>query len=837
MPSPQGELFSDWGAASEPFDAIADFVSGKDLTDISEAQTRFDVIDRIIREVLGWSYGQVSVEERDEHGYIDYTLRSGDLVLIVEAKKAGAAFPSPTKRKKLKLSGSVLGRGPIASAINQAEEYASSKDADVVVVTNGHCWCFYPYKNRTKQTFAHLVFPFDTDDGAELLHRYLAEDSVENGSLGFITTGPVPTPENRLLSEVHDADARVDRNRIADHITPALDNALYADALLNNKDQLEACFVLTEARARFDKQLGMHLADPKPSIIEPAQRIKRRKNKDPLKDLVEDSYTPTFSPPLTLIIGSVGAGKSTYLKHFELISGSTVLSQRKARWIYIDFEAMGRGGNPRHYMYARLKDYLLDDHSSNPIDYKTVIEPAYKDEVAGLARGPYNILYRSDKSEFDRVVQNYIIKDLESVEPYVEKVFSFLSQTELCVIVLDNIDLYEDSELEKSVFSEGLALSKKIRSQVIVSIRDKTFVKHRNDSSFDAFELRKLWLDPPPLESVLAKRLKYSQKILKGKSAKITLQSGSKLVVPDLSVFFQIVQSSVLGNKPGEFIASLADLNIRRGLELLTNFLTSGHIRAEEALRGYMQEQASKKGSHSRWFNFPFHEVFKGCILGQWKHYKETRSLCVNIFDSYLGSQRLRLLRLYILRHLSVQAKSETTLEVRVLDCINIFSKVGASQQQIIQALNDLQSNGLIRNNRARDIDETSVIVITRSGGYYDVKLSKMFSYVELCLFDTAIEDTETWQKLADLTRQVEKEPHVYKRMRIRQKRVTLFLTYLEKLEEETLSLIGGAEYLVSLKGIKESVTREVTNILEKIPQPKRAKAVTRRSRSRRTKR
>ena len=136
----QGELFEaqpDWGAASVPFDEIEKSVIERDLLLASEAQTRFDVIDRLIREVLGWQYGQIAVEEHDNNGYVDYILRSGDQTIVIEAKKAGASFPSPTRKKKLKLSGAVLGKGEVAAAIQQAEAYAKSKNAQVVAVTNG----------------------------------------------------------------------------------------------------------------------------------------------------------------------------------------------------------------------------------------------------------------------------------------------------------------------------------------------------------------------------------------------------------------------------------------------------------------------------------------------------------------------------------------------------------------------------------------------------------------------------------------------------------------------------------------------------------------------------
>jgi GTPase SAR1 family protein len=465
-------------------------------------------------------------------------------------------------------------------------------------VTNGTCWCFYPYSESPQNADGNLLFPFERVQDAERLYEIFSEVNVENGSLNLVTNEP-PRTEDRLLSIIFDADGRVDRNSLADHILPALNNALYADALLSNQDSLEKCFVATEGRTKFDSYLEMHLADPKPAIIQPAKRIRKGKQHDHLEEIVEQS-TSSHAPPVTLIIGPVGAGKTTYLKHFELISGRHLLESRSAHWINIDFEEMGRTGQPRAFLYEKLRTYLAQDHPTNPTDYKNAVDPAYVDDIAGLARGPLAPIF-TNKALFNQKVSEHITRDYEMVEPYVDKIFRFLASKCLIVVVLDNIDLYEDDELERTVFAEGLALSKRIFCNIFVSIRDTTFVKHQADATFDAYELRKLWLDPPPFKAVLSNRLIYSKKILQKKFAKIYLHNGMAIDVPDLSVFFDIVQRSILQGPAGDFIDYLSDLNIRRGLKLVTNFLTSGHIQAFTCFCSCLKRRRLLSRSRSRY--------------------------------------------------------------------------------------------------------------------------------------------------------------------------------------------------------------------------------------------
>src|SRR5258705_5921910 len=96
------------------------------LEDASEAETRFHVIDELLTRVLGWEREDITVEERvsadGTSRFADYILRTPAASLVVEAKRAGAAFTLPTKLKLLKLGG-VLSEGGLGDAIRHARDY------------------------------------------------------------------------------------------------------------------------------------------------------------------------------------------------------------------------------------------------------------------------------------------------------------------------------------------------------------------------------------------------------------------------------------------------------------------------------------------------------------------------------------------------------------------------------------------------------------------------------------------------------------------------------------------------------------------------------------------
>jgi hypothetical protein len=797
----------DWGELSETFEKIHKKAMLKQLNNESEAQTRFDIIDRVIREILQYAHGQISVEPHTEgvrNGFIDYILLASEYKIIVEAKKIGASFPSPTRRKKLKLTGTILGQGEISEAISQAESYARNIDADIVMVTNGECWCYYPLTSSSRNSiYASLLFPFENLDDAETLYNIFSVNNVENHSLKSITTDNDVILNNKLIDTLDNSDYRLGRNNIADHIMPGIDYALLSDNLLRNPDVLNRCYVSTDSRVKFDTTLQMHLSQYKPNLILPAKKVKRGNSKDDLFKQI-DLSTNTNSNPVTLLIGSVGSGKSTYLKYFELIKSKELLKKKKAHWIYIDLEELGIDGNPREFIYNSLNNYLLKDNEENPTDYDSLIGPAYANEIEALSRGPYAML-KKNKEKFEEKIIELIDSDYKKVEPYVNKVYKYLSSKQLCVIVIDNVDLFENEELEKRVFSEATSISKSIRCSTIVSIRDTTFIKHKNNSIFNAYELKKFWINPPSFKEVLSKRLIYAQHLLKGKSADVEINNGIKLKVDDLSLFFSIVQKSVLNENNGKFLEYLSDRNPRKGLHLIQNFLTSGHIQADKAIRNYIEGEAN--------FTFPYHELFKGSVLGQWKYYKETRAEAINIFESNLGSSSLQLARLYILQFLHSRSKIGLS-EVLLSDIRDIISQIGISIDLIKRVIETLVNHSLVHSNEEHLEDPS--YYITLSGGYYMAFLSSLMVYTESVMLDTNIYDKDKFEELTDLTNQIEYERDILERMKIRKARILVFLEYLILIENKVLNN-PELEKLKMVTQIKGKITEEFDKAISRI--------------------
>jgi hypothetical protein len=78
-------------SAFKAFNKLMSEVEAYDATIRSEQDTRLKVINRMLTEVLGWQYEEITTDEQaGDTGFIDYRLSVGKFSrLVIEAKKDG----------------------------------------------------------------------------------------------------------------------------------------------------------------------------------------------------------------------------------------------------------------------------------------------------------------------------------------------------------------------------------------------------------------------------------------------------------------------------------------------------------------------------------------------------------------------------------------------------------------------------------------------------------------------------------------------------------------------------------------------------------------------------
>jgi hypothetical protein len=763
-------------------DAIAGRVEKLTLENANEAETRIKVVDEVLRSVLGWLLDDISVEESADAGgnvvFCDYVLRTASTALLVEAKKVGASFSFSSQRTSLKLGG-VLREGEVGAAIRQAQNYCQLKSIPFAAVTNGSSWIVFPAVRTDGVTFEDseaVIFRTLLDVKSRMVEFWelLSRERVAEGNLEdtLITRRPEGPTTRCVRRELPEPGYRLGRNALYEHLEPAIATALTDEALLTDPKALEQCYVKTSERHKYDSRLRMYLHDIRPDLGQASARLTNRGDANPLREVVTK---PVVTPPRFLVVlGPVGAGKTTFLHFTREVSAATEIDG-KILWVLLDFKKATGQDNVRRFVYQQLRDAIDNDIQFDLGDWVASIRPAYRTEVENLKRGVLQPLAKADPAAFEQRVSDLISKERDEFEPYVEKILKHSSSRRPTYLIFDNVDQIEDEEFQSSVFLEAQAVARKTGSNAIISLRETTFLRHRGRPQFDAFQFELFYLDPPTIPPVLSRRLEYAKRVLKGKSVDLTTESGIRVAVPDLGEFFEIFGKSLLADRSGAMLEALSGGDIRRGLMLVREFLASGHTNADRAILAFL-----KDGD----YRFPIHEVFKGAVLGNRRHYDDSISLVPNIYDSKLGTSELQSLRLRLTSLLVERATSPGFEGCPFQELRAGLSQQGISERDSLASLTSLLQGRVVRTSDGLALSDGSRLLPTRLGAYLLRTAACEFAYNEFCSLDAVIFDDDVWGGMRELTRDIESTRDSVERMELRLKRLNVFTDYLVRQED-----------------------------------------------------
>jgi hypothetical protein len=310
------------------------------LHEANEANTRRKVIDLVVTGVLGWQPDDIEYEERvsedKQTEYADYAIRTAATGLVIEAKRAGAAFQIPQNRKSGRWDG-FLAEGEVGEAIRQARDYARKLSLPFAVVTNGSVWIVFAATRIDGVVFeegqAHIFRSLE--DAKERIVEFwelLSRQRVTEGNLESQFFGPPKLDdEHRLVHTLKDSGFRLGRNQLYPCIEAAVASAFTDEAILDDSDALSHCYVRNSVRVKYDERLRMHIADAKPQLDRKTSRPLL--GKGGAHALTEKlAHSQPHLPQLLLLLGPVGAGKTTFLHYTQKISAAKAIGG-KVVWL------------------------------------------------------------------------------------------------------------------------------------------------------------------------------------------------------------------------------------------------------------------------------------------------------------------------------------------------------------------------------------------------------------------------------------------------------------------------------------------------------------------------
>jgi len=267
--------------------------SFKDFIDrngyVTEADTRVNLIDKILINVLLWPEADIKREKSTSVGYLDYLLSINWKNLVcVEAKKEGTTFtfPADKKRKIYKISGSVSTDKNVNQAIVQARNYCDDSAIRYAIVTNGYTWIVFRAIRDDiswKEGNARVFYSIDEIlDSFTEFWNLLSYECINQGSLDaeFSSATTNIREVHRVLNLLLQPDLPLLRNSLNTQLNPIINHFFEDIADPNYIETLENCYVYLNSVKTVANDISFAIVDAIPKFLkdEGTVDIKQGKN-------------------------------------------------------------------------------------------------------------------------------------------------------------------------------------------------------------------------------------------------------------------------------------------------------------------------------------------------------------------------------------------------------------------------------------------------------------------------------------------------------------------------------------------------------------------------------
>lgn len=744
----------------------------------NEAQTRFDLIDRIVG-ALAWPQGQIHVEKHRDQTYTDYELGRPASRLLIEAKREGISFSLPAgwSERLAKISTVVSSSEEIDDAIRQALGYALMRGIPYAAVSNG--WQLVAFLASRTDGIAPLdgqalVFSSLSDMRSDFrtLWDNLSIFGIQEDNLRHILSRPRLRPNAPRLAQKAPAYPGVAHRHENQQTLQILGSVFVEDlaALEENERRfLISCYSHSGALSQYaviSKEIlrtrySLLFDESADYEVAPAST---HTGLDP--NLLGDIAAASLKQRPIILLGDVGVGKSTFIRNLIHVEARQQLEQ--AIVFYLDFGKRPAVTNDLSaHVIAEIVRQLREEHSID-IYADPFVRGVYHGRLEQFKQSIFGPLAETAPHIFAERELEFLATLEADADEHLKASLSHISRAhrKQIVVFLDNVD-QRDAAFQEHLFVIAQTMAESWPVTVFLALRPETFYESKRAGSLSAYQPRAFTISPPRVEVVLSKRLNYALELLRDGGLRTSSGVEISIDLSTLILYMQTVQRSLQMNAELiEFLENVSNGNIRDALGYLETYIGSPHVNLKRML------EVLESGSR---FTIPLHDLARSVLLGDGLYYDPTRSPIANIFDIESAARAEHFLMPLIIEFMQVvgaNATSDGFVEIeRIYD---YGQRVGFSIDSIQGVLKRgiearfITRAGLDRRSR----EEARAYRVTSCGVYVTTKLAGSFTYLDAIIDDTPIVDADLYATL---------NPMAHNRnLDARLRRVERFVRYLD---------------------------------------------------------
>lgn len=778
-----------------------------DGVDLNEADTRHQIIDVILHELLHWPRSRTKCEKHVNDGYADYVLhdRSGSAVIVIEAKRTGISFTLPVDSNSTRLSrfvalSSLLTDPTISATVEQARGYAIDLGCEFAAVTNGRQWIFFRAfaKGKNWKLLRAFVIQSNAWFSAEYTQAsnyfsFTAIDEQRSLSTLLVTS----TLSNREIyyskERIENFTAPVNSNKFEKYLRPTASRYFRNLEDANEEDFFASCYV---RQREYDSAFGGLSEILRDALTPYLERYGIQQTDDTerggrIGNRIIKSLRDSKSADVVVLFGGKGIGKSTFLRRLLVQNAPQFLSKHA---VVARIDLLNIPDDPsaiRTHIWTRLVDELDVDKLLNA-DRENLLE-LFSDRYETATRQTL-VGLPPDSIEFNTTLNTLIGEWKRDLEYCATRLSEYWRKNHRgIIVVVDNTDQFK-GETQDHCFTLAQQLATHLSCLSLISMREERFQKSRVHGVLDAFQNSGYHLSAPLPHQVFLTRLEYVTDILQSKervNQSLSALNYESQERDDLIRFFDILKNEFKKGASSPlftFLVACAHGNIRLALELFRGFLVSGYTNIGEMVN-----------VKANLWTLKIHQVVRPLMTPHRFFYEEADSQIPNLYQIRSKSKGSHFTALRILKRLSKGADPNNPHFVSIADLRDIFVSTYDLLDEMTESLDVLLRYALIEaNNRideySDDIDE---VRITQYGIYLLTEIAQEFTYLDLTSTDCGVYSQTTASELAHYGNEdyrLFRANQKMERVTARIAKVRCFLEYLsqqEVWERENLGIVG----------------------------------------------
>lgn len=775
--------------------------------DLNEADTRHQLIDILLHDILDWPRSRTKCEKHINGGYADYSLahRSGDVAFVIEAKRTGDTFQLPLDQNSSKNSRFIplqqlLTDESTEKAISQVQKYATDLGCEFACATNGHQWIIFRAFARGKnwkrtRAFVIQSLSWFEDDFSDASNKLSFEAIEKHRSLTTLLTSGLGAnreiyyPKERITN----FSASVTTNRFAKYLRP-MSGKYFQNLEDAGEDRFfEDCYVRQrEYDSAFDGLSGIIKDSLTPYMEEYGiQQTEDNEKGGRLGNRIIRSLQDSKSADVVVLFGGKGIGKSTFLRRLLVVKSPQFLSKHA---VVLRIDLLNEPDSPdalsQKFWTSLVKE--LDVDRLLVADRETLLE-LFADRYE-IAKRQTLVGFPEESIEYNQSLNALVEMWKADLEYCAERLSAYWKlQHRGIVVVVDNTDQFK-GETQDYCFTLAQQIAMRLKCLSLISMREERFQRSRVHGVLDAFQNSGFHLSAPLPHQVFLRRLKFvrtllcDQQRLQQAIPALNFESAER---EDLIHFLStLINEFEKGLKSPlyMFLVACAHGNIRLALELFRGFIVSGYTNIGEIVD-------VKPG----FWTLRIHQVVRPIMTPHRFFYEESDSPIPNLYRLRSNIRGSHFTSIRILKRLSFGSDPNNSHFVSVADLRDIFSSGYELAEDFNGGLDMLLSYSLVEaNNRIDEYsDEIDSVRITQYGVYILDSLLFEFTYLDMACTDCGVYSQQAASNLAELSNQdyrLFRNHNKFERIKARISKVRCFLSYLKEQEQWEIDNLNIAE-------------------------------------------